>query len=203
MATTYRVGPCSILFGAGDTADGSTMINLGDIETVTFDPGIASTGVTTAQTHDAYDASGIYALPPNPTVQAELYDHSIDMLAELVLGGEMTAQTLGLGGPIEKVAVKTLCLVPTFEKDQGAAAPNAIWLPAAMVENLSGIVFNRMQNGGNSGSTYSVSFKGARAKTVNHWNGTASESIAVPEKAQFAFIGDPTAYGITWNIPAL
>ena len=205
---TFRVGPCSVLYGNPATADGAGMTNLGDIEQVSFNPGIASTGVTTAQTHDAYDADGIYALPPNPTAEASLYNHAASILEKLVMGGEVftgagTETALGFGGPIEKVAVATLALIPTFEKDLGAAAPNGIWIPAAMIENLQGFVYNRMSSGGNSGQTFSVTFKGARRATAQSWDGTAAVDVALPSKAQFAFIGDPKAVGLDWTVPAL
>lgn len=194
---TFRVGPASVLYGDPTVAGG--MIDLGDIEDVSFNPGISSTGVSTAQTHDAYDAEGIYALPPNPTASANLYDHAQAKLEKLILGGEVftgagSETALGFGGPIELVSVGTLFLLPTFEKDLGVDAPNGIWIPAAAIENLQGFTYNRLQSGGNSGNTYSVEFKGARRAEDQAGN-------PIPAKAQFAFIGAPSAVGLTaWTL---
>lgn len=197
MSKSFFVGPARLFIGDPTQTDGAGMTPLGDTETVTFNPGIAMTGVTTAQTHDAYDADGIYTLPPNPNVQAELYESDLDKMLALVLGGENIGTSgIGFGGPIEKVAsVPTLAVIPEFELSQGEEAPHGIWIPAAVVEDLSGIVYNRMTSGGNSGNTYSVTFRAARRLKDQG-------DTDIPTKAQFAFMGTMTDLGLTWSLPS-
>lgn len=202
----YPLGPGVILYGDPTLADGAGMKNLGDHENVTFNPGVSSAYITTANTGDSAAYDGIYARPPSPELQAELYDQEIEILKEIVLGGQLTTvagppekKAFGFGGAVAKIEPKTLVFVPESEKALGASAPHAIWIPAAFVQNLADMFrHGRLADGANN-NPYTATFRAAR-RTVDQ---TTGSPVAIPEAAQFAFVGDPSALGLTWSLPEL
>jgi hypothetical protein len=193
-----QIGPAHILIGDPTVVDGTSMVDLGSMESVSFDPGTQMTGVQDAFTGDAFDAESIYSVAPAPTAEVELYDASIDKLAAMLLGATKTADTLGFGEPGLKAIedVPTLAIIPAFEAGDGVDAPHGLWMPAAMVESLASLVYNRPTGGDNSANSYTVTFRAARRRTDQ-------DATAIPAEAQMAFMGKPSDLSLTWHLPAL
>ncbi len=200
------IGPAHLLLGNPTTAGG--MVHLGRMESVSFDPGVAMTGVQDAFSGDAYMVDGIYSLPPSCSVTAELYEADIAKIAKMVLGGEIktdaaNGDAFGFGRAglvkIDPENVPTLVVIPDFQKDSGLGAKNQIVLPAVALESLASIVYNRPAAGGNAANSFTATFKGAqRAKD--------QADTVIPEAFQFAWMGPVAsvlgaAHG--WTYPAL
>lgn len=197
------IGPAHIYLITDLTA--GTGVKISDMESVSFDPGTQMLGTTNAFTGDAWQEDGIYSLAPAPTVQLELYQIDIDAIAALVLGSEKftgaSTDALGFGKPglkkIDPANVPTLFVLPSFDEAAGINSEYGIWLPAVATESLASIVYNRPTAGGNANS-YTASLRGAQRAQL--------ASQAVPEAAQFGWIGDPVAVGFDltttpWSLP--
>lgn len=180
------IGPAHILLGDPTVALGAGLTHLGRMESVSFDPGVSMTGIQDAFTGDAYAVDGIYSLPPNCSVTAELYEADVAKIAKMVLGGETKTDAFGFGRPgltkIDPANVPTLIIVPDFQKADGVAAANQIVLPAVSLESLASIVYNRPTPGGNSANSFTVTFKAAQ-------RATDQAETAIPEAFQFAWMG--------------
>lgn len=198
MSQKIQIGPAHILIGDPTTLAGAGMVDLGAMESVSFNPGTQMTGVQDAFTGDAFDAESIYSVAPAPTAEAELYDASIEKLSAMLLGSSVEVETLGFGraGLKSITAVPTLAIIPAFEASLGVDAPHGIWMPAAMVEDLGSLVYNRPTGGDNSANTYSVTFRAARRRTDQ-------AATAIPADHQMAFMGKPADLSLTWTLPAL
>lgn len=185
MAQALGIGPAHILISTGDPTSASNWIDLGSMESVSFDPGVQMTGVQDAFSGDAYDSESIYSVAPTPQVTAELYDHAIEKIAAMVSGGETKGGAFGFGqSGLSEVTAPMLAVIPSFEAEDGAEAEHGIWLPAVSLESLASIVYNRPTPGGNSANSYTATFRGARCRKLN--------GVDLPAKFQFAWIGDPS-----------
>lgn len=209
---TFRAGPAYLF--AGDPNSEETFFNLGEMETTSFDPGIKSTGITTALSGDAMDSEGLYTMPPAPQIQGELFDQALTNLANIMVGLSVhdgSNGVLGLGGAIRKLdasEVKTVAMIPVDEYEAYVAAvadgdgatqvplpPNGIWLPAYTV-SLNGFENGRITEGSNPAKPFSVTFAGARRKQDQASNPIATDM-------QWGFIGDPTKAtpALPWVLP--
>lgn len=192
------VGPGHVF--VGDPTSASSMVHLGPTETITFNPGVQTTGVQTALTGDSYEANSVYSMPPSPELQCELYDASLRVLQQYVLGAnkqtEDTHEAQGFGGEIKLVELPTVCVIHESEKHLGADAPSAIWIPAALITGLSGFTWNRMQANSNAGNAYTVTFRAARRRQDQG-------DAAITPSCQYAFMGSPAAIGLNWSLPSI
>lgn len=203
MSTVFRAGPAHLFIGDPTEANGTGMHDCGPTESATFDAGISMTGVQTAFTGDAYEAEGVYSLPPNPTLSVELYDNALENLEAFFLASSLEkktgpdAEALGLGGEIKLIAkLPTVCIVPASERAQGAYAKGAIWLPGALIVNVSGFQHGRLTAGSNAASPFTVEFSSARRRVDQ-------DGEPIPVSAQFGFIGQPAAFDLEWTLPAV
>lgn len=275
MADFFPIGPAYVALGDPTTSGGDDMFVLNEVEEVNLDIGVQNSFVTTATTAGAPVSTGVYTLPPQPTLQMQLNDADLDQLEQLILGGTAKTQqdaitgvdttagnfvvsgdqtsdyaagdrvwvrgstgndgfytvasggpsydgtadettipvdenvpdgtadgsispdnAIALGGDITTLSLPTLAVIPSFQKSQGVAADNAIWLPAAFAEGLSNILFNRMQQNASANNAYQVTFRSARRKTDQ--DGTAIDS-----ESQYGWMGAPAGLGLTWYLPSL
>lgn len=196
MADFYPIGPAVLCIGDPT----GTMNKINETEEVNVDIGVQNSFVTTATTAGAPVSSGVYTLPPNPTVQVQLNDADLDQIEHLIPAGKKftsgSDEAFGFGGDIKTLALDTVALIPVFEKSQGENAPHGIWLPAAFIEGFSNLLFNRMQANASSNNAYQVTIRAARRKQDQGSN-------AISTEAQYGFIGEPSALGLTWSLPTL
>jgi hypothetical protein len=190
MATLFRSGPGHLFIGA----DPTTLTHCGPTESITFDANVQSTGVQTAFTGDAYDADGIFALPPSPTCSVELYDNTVETLLQFFIGSSVMTgigdqKALGLGGKIQKITPPVVAIIPQSEIDLGIDAPSGVWLPGAMVSNVSGMQHGRLTANSNAAAPFTVQFSAAKRREIG--------GEAIPENFQFGWIGAVGALGLT------
>jgi|SRR5690625_1705849 len=199
MAFEY-VGSCRIFVGDPTQANGAGMKDLGFLEDVTVDLGIQGAYTSNASLAGSPNAAGIYTLPSAPTVQAQARDGAIANLKALIQGAvevtEDDATALGFGdsfGRIDPDDVVTVCILSDQERAAGSSAQQAIWLPGVMLSGVSGITFNRPQQG-EIGNPYNVEISSA-------YREEDQDEEAIPAGLRLGFIGDPAAAGLSWSLP--
>lgn len=203
------LGPALICIGIPSpaTVGGPTrMVLINEVEEVRFSAKTRAAFAATALSAGAPVKEGIYALPPNPEFSARINDAGINNLALLFqyMGGEkkvhatdVDAIAVGFGGNTEAVVVPSMCIIPSWEKSLGVAAPNALWFPGIMIDNLDDLLYNRAKQG-ESNNPISVNFKAVRAKTD-------AAGTTMPERFWYGWLGQPKAVQTTtvYNLPVL
>lgn len=192
------IGPAKVLIGDPTTALGADMTNLGDVEDVAFDPGVRMAFTSSAALAGAPKASGIYQLAPLPVVQMQLKDGALAIAQEILLAGVVTGTAIGGGDDFKLIAqanVPVLVIVPYLQKASGASAANAIWIPAAVPDQINGMTFNRPQ-AGEIGNPYNVQVMGA-------YRSTDHDAVAIPAGNRLWFMGPPSNLSLTWSLPTL
>ena len=205
------IGPAKLYIGNPVTPDGANMIDLGDAEDVSFDPGVRVSFTSSAALSGAPKAGGIHFLCPTPVVQAQLKDGAIAQLQEILLNAVVTAATLGGGDSFQLIAEKdvpTLAIVPYLQDGSGVDAANAIWLPAAVPDQVNGFTFNRPQ-AGELGNPFNVQLMGAYREQdqgdadYEDPPGTpaAIAQVDIPSGNRTWFMGPPADLDLTWFLP--
>lgn len=192
------IGPGILLFGDPTLTGGAGMVNLGDTENVGFDAGIRSAFTSSARRVGVPHADSLYTLPPQPTVQAELKDAGLAILAAIVQGGVTTTNTFGFGDTFALLAeadVNTFVLVPETQASDGVDAADAIWFPAAIASGVNGISFGRVTEV-EILQPYNVSIQAA-------YRLTDQASTSIPAGNRICFKGKPSDLGLTWYLPAV
>ena len=97
MASTSAkyVGPAVLLVGDPTVAAGAGMTDLGDTEQIVFNAGNRMVHTSSAELAGTPEVDGIYALPPRPTVSAQLKEIQQDNLSDLILGGSLQVDAGG------------------------------------------------------------------------------------------------------------
>lgn len=198
MADFIPVGPAILLFGDPTLTAGAGMVNLGDTENVGFDAGIRSAFTSSARRVGVPHADSLYTMPPEPTVQAELKNAGLEILAAIVQGGVTTTDTFGLGDTFALIAaasVNTFVVVPETQASDGVNAVDAIWFPAALASGVNGISFGRVTEG-EILQPYNVQIQAA-------YRETDQAATAIPAGSRICFKGKPSDLGLTWFLPAV
>lgn len=197
------VGPAHLFLGDPTTANGADMTQLGLVRNVQFDWGVRNAFTSKDAVSGVPVADGIYTLASQPECQADLQDHSLDMIEAVVLNATRTDDGSGntaVGvpdtfGSVAAVAVPTFCLLPVQQEADLADAANAIWLPAVTIQGANGLSFGRVEEG-EIDQGYNVSFQSA-------WRDEDQAATAIPAGNRVGFMGPPAALSLPWSLPAL
>ena len=201
MADQYRaIGPAIMLIGDPTTPSGVDMLNLQNVEEVTFNIGIRRAFTSTAALAGTPTVEGQYAHAPAPEVQCQLTDVGLLVLEQLILNSALDTGNLGFGDEFAAIAradVPTLVIIPITEKASGVAAPNAIWLPGVSIEGIDGMTYGRVPEG-EVVNPYNVRFMGVRCESDQ-------DALAIPSGHQLGWIGPPADIGppLVWSLPSL
>lgn len=185
---TIYMGDPSEALGAGMTAI--------EVEEFAFDPGVRMSFTSSAKLSGAPKASGIHKLTPMPVAQIQCRDAALATMQQFLLAAVVTAGVIGGGdafGVIAEADVPTLVFVPETQLADGVAAANAIWIPAAIPDNVNGITFNR-PSVGEIGNPYNIQVIGA-------YRAADQGATEIPAGNRMWFMGDPSDITLTWSLP--
>tara|TARA_R110000868_G_scaffold176609_2_gene414479 strand:- start:4366 stop:4980 length:615 start_codon:yes stop_codon:yes gene_type:complete len=198
------IGPAQILLGNPVTESGAGMNNLGDTENVSIDLGLKTAYTSSAQRQGAAHADSVYYMTPEPVLQAELKDASVDVLDWIILNGVKASTSMGFGDSFSHRAaagvsnLPSMACIPETQKASGVAALNGIWFPRCVVSGLSGIQFGRVSEG-EINQPYSVEMRAAYAATDQ-------APLAITAGFRMGFMGPAANAGAgpaAWSLPAL
>lgn len=190
------IGPA--LLYLGDPTASGTMTQVIDVENVSLDLGLRSAYTSNASLNGTPVVDGQYRLSPRPIAQVTLADASVDQLAEFLLGLSKTVngsdEGVAFGSSFTAIAradVPTLQILPDQQSADGVNAANAIWFPATTIGGLDGINFGRVDEG-EIQQFYNITFEAV-------YTATDQSAGAIPADARIAFMGPPSAFGLTWS----
>lgn len=201
MAEKLRVGPAHIFLGNPTTAAGAGMKYMGVTRgDVTVAPGINVAMGRADQKGRTPLADGVFSIGPTPIVSIPFLDEEKAKLLKVLPGSSITGSALGLGSGFSKIAladIPTLCILPidqTGSGTNGIDSVDAIWLPGAISTEFSGLVFN-LPEGDDAFPRHEVQIAGLY-REKDHGD------AAIAAAARVAFVGPPSAFSLTWYLPA-
>ena len=124
-----------------------------------------------------------------------------EKLVAYMVNATKTTDSISFGtdiGKIDPANVPTLCLLPiseTGEGTNGIDAPNAIWFPRAIASDVGQFTFN-LPEGEDSFNPRDTQFTSLYAEEDQG-------ATSIPPDARAGFIGKPTDYSLTWQLPSV
>jgi len=211
MAAVHRVGPCHAFIGDPTQASGAGMTYLGITRgDVRVTPGINVVVGRADQTGRTPRADSVHTIGPTPVVSVPFVDEEKAKLEAYVAGSTVTTNgghtALGFGSGFAQVAeadIGTLALIPVLEiasGTNGIEAANAVWLPAALANDIGEFRFN-LPEGDDIFQPHETQFIGLYREEDQ--DGTPN---TIPADARVIFFGTPeafTALASQWSLPAV